>query len=1165
MSTQALELIQHCLDTKDPYLDLGNCGLNDKEVAEGTDFHKLLGECTHLQTLILSNYWSEYDENGNWITKKSQNKSIGNKFDTHPPVLEKLVRLISLVCAGGFSDEWGIKSMLFVSHLTNLHYLNLASNQIQEIKGLENITTLRKLHLAHNQIQEIKGLDKLIDLQLLHLADNKIQEIKGLDKLIGLQLLHLADNKIREIKGLDNLITLQQLFLSGNKIQEIKGLDKLIVLQQLFLSDNEIQEIKGLNNLFVLQQLYLTKNQIQEIKGLDNLIALQVLYIVDNQIQELKGLDMLIALRLLHLAGNKIQEIKGLDNLIALQVLYLVGNKIQEIKGLGKLTGLQHLDLSQNQIQEIKGLDNLITLQVLYIVNNKIQEIKGLDNLITLQVLYLIGNKIQEIKGLEKLTDLQQLDLSQNQIKDISPLLSLLTREKNSLKTAIKDKRQKTIGELNVKGNPLTTPPLAIVEKGNEAVLRFFNEKLEFKFEAKILIVGEPEAGKTSLMKKLTDPTYLIPVEEDSTIGIQVIKWSCNHPKKPKPIQLNIWDFGGQEMQYLTHQFFLSSDALYILLTSARKDYDNLDYWFNIISLLGKNESNENSELMVVANEIKMKEGQVSKTFDEKKYRDLYPHLPFTFLSVNLSTDADTDGRFDTLQHFIKEKIVQLPILGKRLPIKWGIARTSLANLKVNYVPIQQYLKVCKKTGIDEKFALDLSSYLHKIGEVVHFKADDYVILSPKWAVDGMYSILKRKDIEESDGHFTQQQVYEIWESAGYTHPECNLLLSLMSKDSFEVAYKIPWKKGEYIAPQLLSLSQPNYHWDKKDALHFRYFYPFMPKGIITRLIVRMHESIKYENGKGLVWRTGVILEKNGCIAKVQETKIVETGQQVIAIEILGNRANRKLLLYDICSSIEGIHKDAFSKINFERQIPCNCEHCSKLDQPGFFDYSELIQYIKDEIEKIRCKLKPKNEINIQSLLQDIFDVDLTLLQHSFTYFAPKGTIIETIFGDPFDINKSEKGKKKIFISYSQKDKRLTLKNGTVINFKEELETHLKALSNLALAENWSDSDLMAGEGWDEKIKEQLADADIILFLVSANLIATKYVLEEEIPLAKYYNRKKHTVIIPVILNHCDWQSVPLFAESNVVPHKGNPVATYDNRDEAYNEIVNKIKEILEK
>ena len=46
---------------------------------------------------------------------------------------------------------------------------------------------LQKLYLYSNQIREIKGLDNLINLQSLSLLSNQIKEIKGLDKLVNLQ------------------------------------------------------------------------------------------------------------------------------------------------------------------------------------------------------------------------------------------------------------------------------------------------------------------------------------------------------------------------------------------------------------------------------------------------------------------------------------------------------------------------------------------------------------------------------------------------------------------------------------------------------------------------------------------------------------------------------------------------------------------------------------------------------------------------------------------------------------------------------------------------------------------------------------------------------------------------------------------------------------------
>jgi internalin A len=947
--------------------------------------------------------------------------------------------------------------------------------------------------------------------------------------------LDLSYKQLTDISALIELTHLEELNLSGNQLTDISALIELTHLEELNLSSNQLTDISALKKLNRLFKLDLSYNQLTDICALKELTELRQLYLSNNQFTDISALKRLTYLYKLNLSGNWPTNISALKELTRLTHLYLSNNQLTEISALKKLTHLLRLDLSNNQLTDISALKELTLLLQLDLSNNQ----------------------LSDINALKELTHLRQLELRYNQLTDITPIKHLLQKD-----IPFKWENDYSLSGVILEGNPLNTPPREIIKQGNGAIWRYFNQELETKYEAKILIVGEPEAGKTSLMKKITDPTYVIPVNEDSTIGIQVIKWSCPFDTLSESVQLNVWDFGGQEMQYLTHQFFLTPDALYILLTSARKDYDNLDYWFNIISLLGKNENNENSKLLVVANEIKMQEGQVSKSFDNKKYQDLYTHLPFQFYTVNLATEFDREKRFAVLLHAIKKSILELPVLGKPLPVKWGITRKRLQGLKRNYLYIQEYLDVCKSADIDEKLAIDLSSYLHKIGEVLHFKADNYIILNPKWAMDGIYSILKRKEIEENDGHFTEKQVYDIWEGLNYTLPERNLFLSLMSKDSFEVAYKIPNKKDEYIAPQLLSLTQPDYDWDKAGALQFRYFYPFMPKGILTRLIVRMHEAIKYKDGKGLVWRTGVFFERNSCTAKVEETKIVATGQQVITIEVQGYKPNRKLLLYDICRTIEGIHKDSFARINFERQIPCNCDHCKTLTQPAFYDYSELLEYLNEGIP-IRCKLKVKNELSIRTILQDIFDVDFTALtDNSREYNKEKRN--EALTNDPFSVTNTRQKKKNIFVSYSQKDTRFILTNGVVINFKEELENQLKSLRRLGLAEVWSDTNLLTGADWDTEIKKALADADIILFLVSANLIGTDYVWNKELPLAKYHQENKETVLIPVILNYCQWEDIPLFSENNAVPNKGKPVAAYNNREEAYNEITNKIRIVIE-
>ena len=73
MSQLAEQLIEQSLITKDPYLDLGNCGLRGDEPCLAR-----LADCTHLTTLIFSDEWVEWGEvrQGNYLKKaKTKEKS----------------------------------------------------------------------------------------------------------------------------------------------------------------------------------------------------------------------------------------------------------------------------------------------------------------------------------------------------------------------------------------------------------------------------------------------------------------------------------------------------------------------------------------------------------------------------------------------------------------------------------------------------------------------------------------------------------------------------------------------------------------------------------------------------------------------------------------------------------------------------------------------------------------------------------------------------------------------------------------------------------------------------------------------------------------------------------------------------------------------------------
>jgi internalin A len=137
---------------------------------------------------------------------------------------------------------------------------------------------------------------------------------------------------------------------------------------------------------------------------------------------------------------------------------------------------------------------------------------------------------------------------------------------------------------LTISSNNLDLPPEIARKRKPETILDFIRQQqeegIDYIYEAKLLIIGEGGAGKTSLANKLIDSNYNLKIEasdnpEKSTEGIDVLRFDFPH-SSGNDFRINIWDFGGQEIYHATHQFFLTKRSLYLLVADTRQD--NTDF-----------------------------------------------------------------------------------------------------------------------------------------------------------------------------------------------------------------------------------------------------------------------------------------------------------------------------------------------------------------------------------------------------------------------------------------------------------------------------------------------------------------------------------------------------------------------------------------------------------
>ncbi|NEO28667.1 MAG: GTPase, partial [Kamptonema sp. SIO4C4] len=326
-------------------------------------------------------------------------------------------------------------------------------------------------------------------------------------------------------------------------------------------------------------------------------------------------------------------------------------------------------------------------------------------------------------------------------------------------------------------------------------------------YEAKFLIVGEGGAGKTSLAKKLQNPDYELQTDEQSTEGIDVIRWEFPSPEG-HDFRVNIWDFGGQEIYHATHQFFLTKRSLYVLVADTRQENTDFYYWLKIVELLS-----DNSPILIVKNQKQDRLCQIN----ERALRG-----EFTNLKETLATNLATNDGLDSIKTAIQQYISRLDHIGTPLPGHWVRIRAVLENYAQtrNYISLTEYYDLCRQNGFkDEKRMLAVSQYLHNLGICLHFQKvkllKKTIILRPEWATSAVYKVLDNKTVQNNLGCFSDDTLESIWDEGDTANMRDELLQLMME---FGLCYEIPHCKGRYIAPQLLAKEQPDYAWDDPTA-----------------------------------------------------------------------------------------------------------------------------------------------------------------------------------------------------------------------------------------------------------------------------------------------------------------------------------------------------------
>lgn len=731
------------------------------------------------------------------------------------------------------------------------------------------------------------------------------------------------------------------LSLRGFTLTEVPvRLQSLVELTHLDLSGNAIRALPvWLGRLENLQRLNVSSNQLDalptELAQLSSLVRLDL---SDNRLTRLPvELAQLTSLERLNISHNSLTEIPGwLSRLTQLRGLYAVGNEISAIHGDISQLALTHLNLTSNRLLHLPArLSELSRLELLQVADNRLGRVpESIGELRSLTHLDLSRNEIANLPStIGGAQSLRTLDIRHNRLRRLPPELGNLER----------------LEELRLDGNQLEEPLPLLAERGTRSILDYLRSLEDGlpSYECKLLIVGEGNVGKSSLLARLRDEPFI--EGRPTTHGIDRKVLRLPYPTSAEDdITLNAWDFGGQEVYRITHQFFYSTRAVYLVVWRPREGQEEgaVEAWMRRISL----RVGDGARIIVVATHG-----------DERRAELDTPHLREKYGSQfvgHVVIDSLTGMGIQELRELIATTCAELPQVGQLISSRWQAVRRSLRALQAPTAEYgADYLPLAARYGLDPHEARTVIEYLHDVGDIVYFGEDDglrsIITLHPEWLTKAIGYVLEDTETRAAGGELEHSRLAHIWGGgtdvahAPYPHELHPFFLRLMEK--FDVSYRIPDREASLVA-QLVPFEKPAYHFPAPRqglrTLRLRVELADEAPGLVPWLIVRLHRF-----STGMHWRSGVSLycpEHESC-------GLIELGRYR-KLDIVVRAPSPVHMFSIIRDTAETILKSRWPGLRYELRVPCERESGEGVMCGGDFPLHMLEGLREREIFETFCQ-----------------------------------------------------------------------------------------------------------------------------------------------------------------------------------------------------------------
>lgn len=764
-----------------------------------------------------------------------------------------------------------ITSLNPIAGLTMLQYLCVSQcEQIASLDPISGLTALKSLSVSYcdgiTSLEPISGLAALKSLEMTRCE--KITSISPIAALTALQSLDASWCKqITSLKPIAGLTALQSLNVSYcEKITSLKPISGLAALRSLDLEwCKKITSLEPISGLTALQ--YLNVSWCEKITSLDPIAGLTALQSLDvewcEKITSIGPIAGLTALQSLNTSGcRRITSLNPIAGLAALKSLKVSGcNQITSLNPIIGLTGLQLLDISF--CGQIASLD----------------PIAGITALQSLNVSYC--GQVTSLDPIAGLKSLNLLNLYEVRISQALSIQALLHQWPLISKLVINRLQAVTPEILSSAGDDNCLPRLR----------SWWNDLQQGEadtHELKLFILGNGRVGKSELFRRLRGDDFH--GDLPSTHGIQLDRFElCRHHDE-RPIFLNAWDFGGQDIYLGTHALFLKSRAIFVLAWHPEMEHESpyieeksglemrhrpLQYWLDYIHSL----AGDDARVIVV-------QTQCARESDEAM-PPLQNTARVAWYRQTISCASQKDG-VDSLRDLLKRVArhrLESPA-PPRIPASWLAVRDRLVALRETQKTVGRahFDAICAENH-QRASSHALLHYLHQSGDVFHQPGmfGDAIVLDQQWALDGIYTLFDRSRVlpllRGHNGLFAPELLDALAWQGHYSAAEQQLLLSMMA--SCDLIFPVhQWSETHYYAmidalPEEAAIANRiAMAWPADaDTVEAVANYAFLHDGVLRALLARIG---RLAGRDAVYWRYGVCLYDAGTASRAR----IDTEQQ---------------------------------------------------------------------------------------------------------------------------------------------------------------------------------------------------------------------------------------------------------------------------------------------